>query len=393
MTTECKEETTDAVAKKLTEYTDALQGARYLRDYIWMSPKTFEGMYGKGSDSGEVLRLLSDKVMRLIGAELDIFEFAAVSDDPLADELKAIAHEKEILAKDKTILACDRRIADLDTEVADLNQIIIKLKAGLGECDQMITDQAKEIATLTADNVKLTSEVDDFRKDPTPPAKVTPEKPHPSERTATGKRAKSSKYFGVSTAKSKCNPWRAQVWSNGKNSQLGMFPIEEEAAIAVQEFFGNTSEAQRIREILAAKQPTAETSSPAEIKKQPAKVKVTIQAKVSPAIETINKRAQRINVERINQAGAANRRKEKDAEAQRVIDERHEQEAAEDMEKLKGNYAKQWQCKGCGWSPEVAGAPDTCPKCVGGDGFEQINVLQPTSTKAHKQKRSCERQQ
>lgn len=123
---------------------------------------------------------------------------------------------------------------------------------------------------------------------------------------------KTSKYYGVSLNKSS-GKWKGQLQSGGRNTYLGMFVTEEEAAIAVLEKLGKKAEADRIRRILTKKQ------------------------------------------------AAATEDKKQDADAAAGLDE------------IKGDIAWQWECRGCGETTRTR--QDHCGKC-NGRAFEKIPVLQ-----------------
>lgn len=126
-----------------------------------------------------------------------------------------------------------------------------------------------------------------------------------------GRRKGSSSYFGVTLNKN-TGKWVAQVCRKGIRWDGGRHKFEEEAAIAVQEYLGNTAEADRIRRILAEKQAAA--------------------------------------------AG----------------DKKQESEAAAGIDEIKGDITWQWECKGCGETARTQ--RDKCPKCSG-SAFEKIPVL------------------
>ncbi len=145
-----------------------------------------------------------------------------------------------------------------------------------------------------------------------------------------------NKYFGVHSIK-KTGKFNARVDRKGFRKNLGTFAVEEEAAIAVQEFLGNTGEVARLRALVSEK---GKEGSPAKAQRREVK-KITNDQKL----------------------------KTKDSK----IDARHKADAAEGIEAIKGSYRSQWECKGCGWTYGGA-SPERCPKC-NGISFEKIKVL------------------
>lgn len=158
-------------------------------------------------------------------------------------------------------------------------------------------------------------------------------------RKIPGSRNLTSVYYGVARIK-KTGRWLGQIKRKGLRFRQ-MFAIEESAAIAVQEKLGNKAEADRIRKILTEKQAAAAVGF---VQVPAGGIGITVASKDQPG---------RIKVV--------------------FGDKKQEADAADELDKIKGDVTWQWECKGCGneVNPATSGH---CHKC-GGSSFEKIPVL------------------
>ena len=192
-----------------------------------------------------------------------------------------------------------------------------------------------------------------------PTMRIVPEK-------IRGRRKATDGYYGTSLMQP-TGKWKAQAQSKGRNRYLGTFVIEEEAAIAVQEHLGNNAEADRIRQILAAKQGTAGKQPAVGFSHVPAGgIGIAVASKDQPGklkvvIESPKERARRLGEKRIEEE--AN---------QAAENEKQESVAAAGMANLEDECTWQWVCVGC--SEAMPRKLEKCPKC-NGMSFEKIQVL------------------